>query len=147
MGGRKMAKPGVAMKLLKGVPYSEERLLKMRVQDLWTLAKALGSPPEKRDKATAIKVILEAQETLAKFEARVEPFCEMCSRYTALRMDCHIIAEKPLDWWNTLRLCPTCHRMLDFHLKPRLFQALSTYGIENLPKSWKSLFDVAREKD
>lgn len=38
--------------------------------------------------------------------------------------------------WNVLSLCPTCHRLFEDQLRPRLYRALVEFGAENLPKSW-----------
>ena len=139
-----MPKPGVAAKLLKGVPYSEEELQKKKHYELWIIAKFLGVPKNESGKYSrkleVISAILEVQKTLSKFDARVEPFCEMCGRYNAFREEAHIISEWKLDWWNNLKLCPTCHRMLDVHLKPRLCAVLEVHGSKNLPKSWITPF-------
>jgi hypothetical protein len=139
-----MARPGVAAKLLKGVPYSEKELQKKKHYELWVIAKFLGVPRNEQGKygkkQEVIAGILEVQKTLKKFDARIEPFCEMCGRHNAFREEAHIIAEWELDWWNNLKLCPTCHRMFDIHLKPRLFAALEVHGAKGLPKSWASPF-------
>jgi len=96
-----MPKPGVAAKLLKGVPYSERELQKKTIHELWVIAKFLGVPRNKKGKygkkLEVIEGILEVQKTLKKFDARVESFCEMCGRYSAFREDAHIIAEWALD--------------------------------------------------
>ena len=139
-----MPKPGVAAKLLKGVPYTQNELQKRKTYELWVIAKFLGVPKNKKGKygkkLEVIEGILEVQKTLKKFDARVEPFCEMCGRYSAFREDAHIVAEEELDWRNNLKLCPTCHRMFDAHLKPRLHAVLKAHGVKGLPDSWAGPF-------
>ncbi len=41
-------------------------------------------------------------------------------------------------------LCPTCHRIFDTSLKPKIREALADAGVTSLPKSWEeSIFDQA----
>ena len=47
---------------------------------------------------------------------------------------------------NILMLCPSCHRMFDTRLKPRLYEALKMSGARKLPESWtKSIYYQAFE--
>lgn len=70
-------------------------------------------------------------------------FCEMCGHHVAIRQKAHIIAEGKKSGSNLLMLCPSCHIIFDTHLKPKIFKALSEYGI-TLPKSWEtSIYEQA----
>ena len=64
--------------------------------------------------------------------------CEMCGHHVLIRQKAHIVAEGRKTGPNLLMLCPSCHIMLDTHIKPKLFMALSQHGIEGLPKSWET---------
>lgn len=71
-----MARPGVAAKLLKGVPYRENELQKKKHYELWVIAKFLGVPKNEKGKCgkkqEVVKGFLEVQKSLKKFDARVE---------------------------------------------------------------------------
>jgi hypothetical protein len=64
--------------------------------------------------------------------------CEMCGNYCAIRQRAHIVAEGRKSGPNLLLLCPTCHLMLDTHLKPKIFKALREAKVRNLPASWET---------
>jgi len=131
--------------LTLGVRYTSEQLTEMPHYDLYTIAAALGI--SKRldgkygSKAEMIPKILKAQE---QHDERTTPYCEMCGQYTMLREKAHIYSEGDNTRENILMLCISCHRMLDVHLKPRLFYALKKFGSKNLPSSWeKSIYQQA----
>jgi len=66
--------------------------------------------------------------------------CEMCGHSVEILQEAHIVSEKGKSKTNILLLCPTCHLMFDTHLKPRIYKAMLSIGI-NLPKSWeKSIY-------
>lgn len=70
--------------------------------------------------------------------------CVMCGvTYTFPPDAVHIIDEQ--EWKaihgcdrqsNGIPLCPNCHRVFDEVLRPRLYRALSEFGVTGLPKSW-----------
>jgi hypothetical protein len=131
--------------LIRGIPYTREQLEKLRYYDLWTIAAALAVPkrPDGKygPKEKVIPEILEAQE---RHDERMTPYCEMCGKYTMLREKAHICSEGDASRENILMLCVSCHRMLDVHLKPRLYLALKRFGAKGLPSSWeKSIFQQA----
>jgi hypothetical protein len=71
--------------------------------------------------------------------------CEMCGHFVAVRQKAHIFDGRNDLPDNLLMLCPSCHVMLDTHLKPKLFHALNGAGIQ-LPSAWsKSIYDRAAE--
>ena len=111
---------------------------------LLSLSAALGLPKDKRTKQKAIDDIIKAQNEMGVFNPRVEPFCEMCGRHVMMREIAHIVAEAGTDNINTLWLCPSCHRVLDRHLKLRLYEALKAYKVKGLPESWKTPFGIGR---
>lgn len=124
--------------LVIGVRYTKEQLEKMRHYDLFTIAAALGitkrADGKYGTKAEMIPEILRGQE---HHDERTTPYCEMCGQYTMLREKAHVCSEGDNCRENILMLCVSCHRMLDVHLKPRLYIALENYGAKNLPTSWK----------
>ncbi len=132
--------------LLKRVPYSKDKLEEMNWSDILALAAALGLPKIKRTKQKAIKDILEAQGQMGAIDERVEPFCEMCGRHVIMREAAHIVAEAGNARVNVLRLCPSCHRIFDSHLKRRIYKALKAYKVKGLPKSWETPFGIGRMK-
>ncbi len=68
----------------------------------------------------------------------------MCGHFVANRQKAHIVAEGKKTGINLLMLCPSCHIMFDTHLKPKIFKALNEFGINDIPKSWKSsIYDQA----
>jgi|GEM_PF-1005094 len=69
--------------------------------------------------------------------------CVMCGTKYPLPDAVHIIDEE--EWCrrvgcnrqvNGMPLCPNCHRIFDEVLRPRLFTALSEFGITGLPDCW-----------
>ena len=75
------------------------------------------------------------------WEKKYEAGCEWCgrkipgiperesSRYKKYGLDfCHIISRSnaPKQEWNGFVLCPTCHRLFDEVIKPKIIQALET---------------------
>ena len=70
----------------------------------------------------------------------------MCGYSVISRQKAHIVAEGSKSAENLLMLCPTCHMMLDTHIKPKVFKALIQAGCKSLPKSWeKSIYEQAAE--
>jgi len=135
-----------------GMRYTKEQLEKMRHFELYPIAAELKIPtrPDGKygTKEDMIPKILEAQELHAE---RTTPYCEMCGQYTMLREKSHICSEGDKSRENILMLCVSCHRMLDVHLKPRLYAALKRFGAKHLPTSWtKSIYlqayDAAKAK-
>jgi hypothetical protein len=66
--------------------------------------------------------------------------CEMCGCSHVPRDAAHVVDEikgaGPGDC-NALSLCPTCHRVFEDSLRPKLFRALTHAGVEKLPTSWE----------
>ncbi|MBW1796116.1 MAG: hypothetical protein JRJ38_17115 [Deltaproteobacteria bacterium] len=75
------------------------------------------------------------------WEKKYEAGCEWCgrkipgtpertsSRYKRYGLDfCHIISRMnaPKQEWNGFILCPTCHRLFDEVIKPKIIRALET---------------------
>lgn len=138
--------------LIIGTRYNKEQLEKMRHYDLYPIAAAIGIPtrPDGKygTKAEMIPEILKAQEL---HDERTMPYCEMCGQYTMLREKSHICSGGDNSRENILMLCVSCHKMLDIHLKPRLYAALERFGAKHLPTSWtKSIYlqayDAAKAK-
>jgi len=73
----------------------------------------------------------------------VERPCDMCGRNDVDRDAAHIVDEQngtggSVDGdWNALSLCPTCHRVFDDKLRPKLYRALARCGAIRLPASWE----------
>ncbi len=70
--------------------------------------------------------------------------CVMCGTKYPRPDAAHIIDQK--EWCskvgynrqvNGMPLCPNCHRIFDETLRPRLFAALSEFGIRGLPDCWR----------
>lgn len=125
--------------------YTEEQLETLKHYELWQIAVSLGV--QRREdgsygtKSEVIPKILEAQQLHGE---RVMPYCEMCGNYTMLREKAHICSEGDVSRENILMLCASCHRMLDVHLKPRLYIALNKFGAKRLPESWeRSIYEQA----
>ena len=136
----------VKKKLLQGMPYTKKTLEDLDMRKIKMLASLLGVDSWQKTKADIVKLVLKNQHELELIDERVEPFCEMCGNFVAIREKAHIVAEKGRGRINTLMLCPTCHRMLDTRLKPRLYEALKAYGTKNIPESWtKSIYHQAFE--
>ena len=69
----------------------------------------------------------------------------MCGHHVAVRQKAHIFDGRNDIPDNLLLLCPSCHIMLDTHLKPKLYRALTGAKIA-LPIEWsKSVYDRAAE--
>ena len=136
----------IRKRLLKGMPYEESQLEALGIRDLRVLASLIGVDSWRKKKDNLIQQILEHQHELDLIDERIEPFCEMCGRFVAIREKAHIVSEKNRARVNILMLCPSCHRMLDTRLKPRLYEALRNYGTKNIPQSWKdSIYHQAFE--
>jgi hypothetical protein len=76
-----------------------------------------------------------------------EGICELCGHHVGLRQKAHIMAEGKKRGNNLLMLCPTCHIMLDTHIKPKIYKVLVEAGVQRLSKSWeKSIYMQASEK-
>ena len=125
-----------------GMRYTKEQLKKMRHFELYTIAAELKIPTRSDGKYGAkedmIPKILKAQELHAE---RMIPYCEMCGQYSMLREKSHICSESDKSRENILMLCVSCHRMLDVHLKSRLYAALKRFGAKHPPNSWtKSIY-------
>ena len=76
-----------------------------------------------------------------------EGTCEMCGHYVSIRQRAHIVAEELKTKPNVLMLCASCHVIFDTQLKPKVYKALSNYGVKNLPETWKkSIYTQAAEK-
>jgi len=130
-----------------GARYTEEQLREMSVYELLTIAAALAvqKRPDGKygSREEMIPEILKAQEM---HDELTTPYCEMCGSYNILRERAHICSEGDKSRENILMLCPTCHRMFDTHLKPRLHKALKRFGAKHLPVSWeKSIYQQAFE--
>ena len=144
MTGRKEAT--VKKELLKGMPYSEEELKNLDMRKLKILASVLGLNSWQKTKNEIIRQVHKNQHELELIDERIESFCEMCGKFVANREKAHIVAEGGRGRINILLLCPSCHRMFDTRLKPRLYEALREYGTKKLPKSWtKSIYYQAFE--
>ena len=64
--------------------------------------------------------------------------CEWCGWKAASRHAAHIIDEiKNSKDWNALSLCPNCHAVFEDMVRPKLYKALSEYGVKDLPRSWE----------
>ena len=136
----------IKKKLLEKMPYTKEQLNKHNIGELKMLASVLGINSWQKTKEQLVKLVLKNQHELDLIDERLEDFCEMCGKYVAIRQDSHIVAEKGRARINILKLCPTCHLMLDTRLKPRLYEALKDAGAKDLPKSWtKSIYHQAIE--
>jgi predicted restriction endonuclease len=70
--------------------------------------------------------------------------CLMCGVRYPLPDAVHIVDEK--EWKdrvgsdrqiNGIPLCPNCHRVFDEVLRPYLYKALLTFGVTDLPESWR----------
>lgn len=118
--------------------YTEGQLKEMPHYDLFTIAAGLAIPrrPDGKygSKSEMIPKILEAQEL---HDERTTPYCEMCGNFTMLREKAHICSEGDGTRENILMLCISCHKMLDVHLKPRLYATLKKSGVKNIPASWQ----------
>lgn len=124
-------------KLLEGMPYSKARLEEFNIRELKILASLLNINSWQKTKEHLVKRIFKDQHELDLLDERVENFCEMCGHYVANRQDAHIVAEGGRARVNILKLCPSCHLMFDTRLKPRLYEALKSAEVTNIPKSWK----------
>jgi len=63
--------------------------------------------------------------------------CEWCGWSAGRRHAAHIIDEVEHSEWNALSLCPNCATVFDEIIRPKLFKALTNYGVKGLPESWK----------
>ena len=136
----------IRKKLLEKMPYTKDQLNELTISELKILASVLGINSWQKTKDQLVKAIYKDQHELDLIDERLEDFCEMCGKYVAIRQDSHIVAEKGRARINILKLCPSCHVMLDTRLKPRLYEALKDAGVKNLPKSWtKSIYHQAIE--
>jgi len=129
--------------LLENLPYTKDQLNKLSISDLKMLASMLSINSWQKNKDQLVKTIVENvdnQKGLDLIDERLEEFCEMCGKYVAIRQDSHIVSENVRSRINILKLCPSCHVMLDHRLKPRLYKALQEFGVTNLPKSWSISF-------
>lgn len=76
----------------------------------------------------------------------------MCGRHDVARDAAHIIDEHNGTGghadgdWNALSLCPTCHRVFDETLRPKLYRALAQFGAAPLPPSWEQSNKVTRRE-
>ena len=129
----------IKKKLLGGMPYTREQLNEMNMRELKMLASVMSIDSWQKTKAEIVKGIYKNQHELELLDERLDNFCEMCGNYVAIRQDSHIVSESGRARVNILKLCPSCHVMFDTRLKPRLYQALSEYGVKekDLPSSWK----------
>jgi hypothetical protein len=125
----------VKKKLLQAMPYTKKALEDLDMRRLKILASLLGVNSWQKTKDEIVKSVFKSQHELELIDERIEPFCEMCGSFVAIREKAHIVAGKGRGRVNILMLCPTCHRMLDTRLKPRLYEALKNYGTKNLPES------------
>jgi len=133
-------------KLLEGMPYGKKELAELDMRRLKTLASLIGVDSWQKTKDEIIKLVSKNQHELELLDERVENFCEMCGNFVAIREKSHIVAEAGRGRVNILMLCPSCHRMFDTRLKPRLYEALKDFGSTRLPKSWtKSIYHQAFE--
>jgi len=112
-------------------------LNQLKIAEIKMLASQLRIDSWQKAKAQLIPLILEAQNEIEPLDERIENFCEMCGNFVAIRQKAHIVAELDNSRENILMLCPTCHLIFDTRLKPRLYNALSRYNVNNLPESWK----------
>jgi hypothetical protein len=62
--------------------------------------------------------------------------CAWCGWVAGRRHAAHIIDEGPEREWNALALCPNCHSVFEERVRPRLYQALVSFGVQGLPQSW-----------
>jgi predicted restriction endonuclease len=79
--------------------------------------------------------------------------CQWCGWQAARRDVAHIIDEK--DWKNRkvrpdcvenlISLCPNCHHSFDEVVRPILHNALSKFGVTNLPHSWEKDNKISSE--
>ena len=144
MEGRKEAI--VRKKLLQDMPYTKKKLEDLDMRKLKMLASLLGVDSWQKTKNEIVKAVYNNQHELKLIDERIESFCEMCGKFVAIREKAHIVAEGGRGRINILMLCPSCHRMFDTRLKPRLYEALKVYGAKKLPESWtKSIYYQAYE--
>ena len=144
MKGREEA--NVRKKLLKDMPYTKKDLEDLDMRRLKMLASLLGVDSWQKTKDEIVKLVNKSQHELELIDERIEPFCEMCGKFVAIREKAHIVAEGGRARINILMLCPSCHRMFDTRLKPRLYEALKMSGARKLPESWtKSIYYQAFE--
>ena len=144
MEGRKEAI--VRKKLLQDMPYTKKKLEDLDMRKLKMLASLLGVDSWQKTKNEIVKAVYNNQHELKLIDERIESFCEMCGKFVAIREKAHIVAEGGRGRINILMLCPSCHRMFDTRLKPRLYEALKVSGARKLPESWtKSIYYQAYE--
>jgi len=144
MEGRKEAI--VRKKLLQDMPYTKKKLEDLDMRKLKMLASLLGVDSWQKTKNEIVKAVYNNQHELELIDERIESFCEMCGKFVAIREKAHIVAEGGRGRINILMLCPSCHRMFDTRLKPRLYGALKVFGARKLPESWtKSIYYQAFE--
>ena len=144
MEGRKEAI--VRKKLLQDMPYTKKKLEDLDMRKLKMLASLLGVDSWQKTKNEIVKAVYKNQHELELIDERIESFCEMCGKFVAIREKAHIVAEGGRGRINILMLCPSCHRMFDTRLKPRLYGALKVFGARKLPESWtKSIYYQAFE--
>ena len=63
--------------------------------------------------------------------------CLWCGWQAGRRHAAHIIDEGPEEEWNAISLCPNCSTVFDDVVRPVLYLALSKFGCEGLPASWR----------
>ncbi|MBW1706909.1 MAG: hypothetical protein JRJ86_17400 [Deltaproteobacteria bacterium] len=144
MKGRKESITG--KELLQDMPYTKKELEALDMRKLKMLASLLGVDSWQKTKNEIVKSVYKSQHELELIDERIESFCEMCGNFVAIREKGHIVAEGGRGRINILMLCPSCHRMFDTRLKPRLYEALKKYGARKLPESWtKSIYYQAFE--